>query len=733
MKTQGPTRHSMRFAISTLLVGENPGHSVQRKRAWLVAVLLLTFAASLSFGLENFSSTRQLPLASLSLPIPLVSKIKPSSKTRVAQTPEPVECYVSTTTWQSDSFTTQTVPFVAQFDMTPNTASMDGVTSLSLNPALYYDDAAAIVRFNVTGFMDAIDGDNYRADTVVPYSTGLTYHFRLLVHPASHLYTIYVTAPGSAETVLGANFRFRIEQSGTSSLNNWSLFAEKPSHTVCGFETSVFNSADVTAPTASMIDPQPSTTVSGVVNVSANAGDDIGVVGVQLKVDGKPIGNELSALPYVVSWDSSNVPNGTHTLTATARDAAGNATTSAPVTITTSNSPTVAACPVSTSIWQNKLIATLSAPFQASFDATPSLANMDGVTGFSLGTADAYGRLAISVRFNSSGFIDARNGANYAANSSVPYLPGQNYHFRLIINPTALVYSVFVTPPGSAETTLGTNFAFQIAYSRLNYWVLYSELGSQMICNFTIGAVPPAPDFSISVTPGSQTVTAGNSATTSVSVGSLNGFSGSVNFGASGLPAGTTATFSPTTISASGSSTLTLKTTVGTPAGPHKITITGTSGSLSHPTTYTLTVNAAAPTVYETESATVFNASKSSGPPYRIFAWTGFSNGEGTTLDASAVGQSVTITLNVPAAGTYDVKFATKAHSTRGMVQLKVKGANVGPVADEYSANDVLKQFDLGNLSLPAGNVAFVFTSVGKNQASAGFSQAFDYIKLTPQ
>jgi hypothetical protein len=735
MRSEISSRHNPMLAVFTSLGAKNPGRNAgKRKGSRFVTVLLLILVVSFGLGFENFAATKQPPRSSLPVRVPsLVLETEPFGKRPATRMDEPVECYVSTTTWQNDSFATQTTPFVAQFDMTPNTANMDGVTSLSLDPALYYDDAAAIVRFNVTGFMDAIDNDNYRADTVIPYSTGVTYHFRLLVYPASHLYTIYVTVPGLAETVLGANFRFRSDQSGTSSLNNWSLFAEKPSHSVCGFGTAGFGSADVTAPTASMLDPQPGATVSGVVNVSATAGDDIGVVGVQLKVDGKLIGNELSALPYVASWDSSSVPNGTHILTATVRDAAGNAATSAPVTITTNNAPSAAACPVSTSIWQNKLIATEDAPFQASFDATPNLANMDGVTGFSLGTADAYARLAISIRFNSSGFIDARNGANYAANSSVSYLPGQNYHFRLIINPSTQVYTVFVTPPGSPEITLGTNFAFQIAYSRLNYWVLYSELGSHTVCNFAVGPVAPAPDFSVSVSPGSQTVTAGGSATTSVSVGSLNGFTGSVNLSASGLPTGATVTFSLATVIGSGTSTLTIKTSAATSAGPYKITVTGTSGSLSHSTAYTLTVNAAAPTVYETESAAVFNASKSSGPAYRVFAWTGFTDGEGTTLDATAAGQSVSITLNVPAAGIYDVKFATKTHSTRGIVQLKVKGANVGPAADEYSASDVLKQFDLGTVSLPAGNVTFVFTGTGKNHASSGFTQAFDYIKLTPQ
>jgi hypothetical protein len=398
-----------------------------------------------------------------------------------------VECYVSSGTWQNDPFANQTAPFIAHFDMTPNTSHMDGVTGLSLDDALAYSNLAAIVRFNVTGFMDAIDGDNYHADTVVAYSPGITYHYRLLVYPASRVYTIYVTVPGSAETILGSNFRFRSDQSATSQLNYWSLFAEKPSHTVCSFGIGVFGSSDKTSPIAHVTYPPQGTTIFGSVNISADASDDIGVVGVQLKVDGKPIGSEFTAMPYARSWNTAAIPNGTHILTATARDAAGNASTSTPVTLIVDNIPSSAKCPVSTSIWQDTLIATHSTQFQASFDATPNLASMDVVTGFSLGTADAYPRLAASVRFNTSGFIDARNGESFASNTPVHYVAGQTYHFRLLINPSTHRYSIYVTPPGSQEITLGTNFAFRINFSRLNYWAFNAARGSLSVCNLKVG------------------------------------------------------------------------------------------------------------------------------------------------------------------------------------------------------------------------------------------------------
>src|ERR1035438_8494977 len=92
----------------------------------------------------------------------------------------------------------------------------------------------------------------------------------------------------------------------------------------------------------------------------------------------------------------------------------------------------------------------------------------------------------------------------------------------------------------------------------------------------------PTPDFTISGNPGSQTVNPGGSTSYTVSVGALSGFSGTVNLSVSGLPTGATAAFSPTTVSGSGSSTLTVTTTTEVATGNTTLTITGTSGALTH-------------------------------------------------------------------------------------------------------------------------------------------------------
>jgi legume-like lectin family protein len=150
--------------------------------------------------------------------------------------------------------------------------------------------------------------------------------------------------------------------------------------------------------------------------------------------------------------------------------------------------------------------------------------------------------------------------------------------------------------------------------------------------------------------------------------------------------------------------------------------------------TYSTSTASKTPIQYETESSTVFNASKSSGPTYRVFAWSGFTDGQGTILDATAAGQSVTIELNVAQQGTYDLKYAVKMSTLRGISQLAVNGINVGHPEDQYSAAEAFHEFDVGNLTIAtSGNQSFTFSITGKNAASAGFSESFDYIKLMPQ
>jgi len=95
--------------------------------------------------------------------------------------------------------------------------------------------------------------------------------------------------------------------------------------------------ADTTPPTVGITSPAGGQTVQATVTVAANAADNVGVAGVQLLLDGAGLGAEDTSAPYSVSWNTATAADGPHTLTAVARDAAGNRTTSSPVTVTVSN------------------------------------------------------------------------------------------------------------------------------------------------------------------------------------------------------------------------------------------------------------------------------------------------------------------------------------------------------------------------------------------------------------
>src|SRR6266540_44148 len=96
---------------------------------------------------------------------------------------------------------------------------------------------------------------------------------------------------------------------------------------------------DTTPPTVSITAPANGAPVSATVTVSASASDNVGVVGVQFLLDDGINGSaDVTTAPYSVSWNTVTASDGSHKITAIARDAAGNVSpVSAPVTVTVNN------------------------------------------------------------------------------------------------------------------------------------------------------------------------------------------------------------------------------------------------------------------------------------------------------------------------------------------------------------------------------------------------------------
>jgi len=117
---------------------------------------------------------------------------------------------------------------------------------------------------------------------------------------------------------------------------------------------------------------------------------------------------------------------------------------------------------------------------------------------------------------------------------------------------------------------------------------LLSSAGVPSLASFV--QVTASADFAISATPSSRSLVPGSGTSYSVNVTGSGGFGGTVTFNVSGLPTGATYTFTPTSVTASGSTALAVTTSASTPVGSYPLTITGNSGALTHSTQVTLSL-----------------------------------------------------------------------------------------------------------------------------------------------
>jgi hypothetical protein len=198
-----------------------------------------------------------------------------------------------------------------------------------------------------------------------------------------------------------------------------------------------------------------------------------------------------------------------------------------------------------------------------------------------------------------------------------------------------------------------------------------------------------ANDFSLSATPWAVALTAGASATSTVSTAVTSGSAQAVSLSASGLPSGTTATFSPSSVTAGGPSTMTVATAAGTPAGTYNVTVTGTGASATHSTTFTLTVQSPA-TYLSVNDVTVTEGNSGTTPA--TFTVTRSGNTTGTSSVNYATANS---TATAP--GDYTALTSTTVSFAAGETTKSVSVAIVGDTVDEPNETLSLK------LSSPVG------------------------------
>ena len=189
----------------------------------------------------------------------------------------------------------------------------------------------------------------------------------------------------------------------------------------------------------------------------------------------------------------------------------------------------------------------------------------------------------------------------------------------------------------------------------------------------------PAPDFTVSASPSSQIVTQGGSTTYTATANATNGYSGSVAWSVSGLPAGASPTFNPqsSTPTPTASSTLNVTTSASTPAGSYTLTINGSDGTLSHSAQTTLVVQA--PTPNFTLSASPGSQTVARGGIATYTVSVNPANTYNLSLSVSGLPFKATASFSPnPASSTSMLTVSTWRKSTSGSYTLTITGTSGG-------------------------------------------------------
>jgi hypothetical protein len=160
-------------------------------------------------------------------------------------------------------------------------------------------------------------------------------------------------------------------------------------------------------------------------------------------------------------------------------------------------------------------------------------------------------------------------------------------------NATASFSPTSVSGAGSSVLTVCTKSSTPVGTSTLTINATSGIEVHSTSVSLAVNAPPPPPqpaDFSITVSPSSQTVTAGNSGFATVTISPISGFAGNVTLSTS-ADAGLFASLSKTSIVGSGSATLTVNTQSFLSTGTYVVEVTGVSGNLTHTANVFINVN----------------------------------------------------------------------------------------------------------------------------------------------
>jgi subtilisin family serine protease len=205
---------------------------------------------------------------------------------------------------------------------------------------------------------------------------------------------------------------------------------------------------------------------------------------------------------------------------------------------------------------------------------------------------------------------------------------------------------------------------------------LIGTSGSTSRSTFATLVIPAPPDFTLAVAPASRAVPAGDSATYTVTVGALNGFTGNVALSLTGLPPGVgTASFSPAVVTAAGGAQLTVATQATAPPGAYPLTVTGTSDPTTHSATITLMITARDFTLSASPSSVTVSRGQTASYTVSVGSVGGFTGNVSLSVTGLPAGASATFSPNpVGPPGSSTLRVRTTSSTPRGTFTIRVTG-----------------------------------------------------------
>lgn len=306
--------------------------------------------------------------------------------------------------------------------------------------------------------------------------------------------------------------------------------------------------------------------------------------------------------------------------------------------------------------------------------------NRDLKAGFS-----SYGATTVHLGAPGQSILSTIRGSQYA------YFNGTSMATPHVAGAAALILSVCNLNTAALKSLILTNTDPISALAGI------TTTGGRLNVNRALSSCTGTPDFTLSATPGTQTISPGGNTSFTISSAPVGGFNGNVGLTVTGLPNGATGTFTVDPIvGGSGSSTLSITTTGGVATGSYPLTITGTSGALTRTTAATLVISSG--TSGFTVSATPGSNSTNPGGRVTYNVTVSATGGFAGTVTLSALGvpnaseasfspRTVTgsgasvltiVTSNSTTPGTYNISVrGTSGTTTQStMVTLVVNGTN---------------------------------------------------------